>query len=121
MSMPVIDEENEIFNLDMYDAFAIIREESRKIIVNSTFGTFKIPYTINEIATVMEPHGFFQINQTHIINVDQIKAFKKGYVYIDGTRYKVSKRRQEALAQLIEKRSRDANGKNCRHPSTDNE
>lgn len=119
MTMPVIDENNEIFHMDTHDIFAIIRDASRKIIVTSTFGNFYVPSTMDQINTVMAPLGFFSINQSHIINLDQVKAYKKGDVYIDNTHYKVSRRRQDELLEIIENHSRNASGKNHRQHSTD--
>jgi DNA-binding LytR/AlgR family response regulator len=119
MTMPVIDENNEIFHMDTSDIFAIIRDKSRKIIVTSPYGTFYIPSTIDQIHTVMEPLGFYAISPSHIINLDQVKAYNKGNVYVDNTHYKVTRRRQEEFKLLIDNHSRNVSGKNHRHTSTD--
>lgn len=119
MSMPLIDENGELFYMDTRDIYALILNKSRKIMVTSPFGNFYIPSTMNEINKILKQFGFFAINPSHIVNLDQVKAFNKGNVYVDNTHYKVARRRQEEFLEAIENHSRNVSGKNHRHTSTD--
>lgn len=111
MTMPVIDEYNELFHMDTRDIFAVIREKSRRIAVTSPEGKFYIPSTIDQINIAMQPHGFFAISPSIIINLDQVKAYNKGSVYVDNTHYKVSRRRRDEFLAIIENHSRNVVGK----------
>jgi DNA-binding LytR/AlgR family response regulator len=112
MSMPLIDENGELFHMDTRDIYALILNKSRKIVVTSPFGKFYVPSTMEQIDTVMHPLGFFSINPSHIINLDQVKAYKKGDVFVDNTHYKVARRRQEEFLAAIDNHSRNVVGKN---------
>jgi DNA-binding LytR/AlgR family response regulator len=109
--MPLIDVNNELFYMDTQDIFAIIREKSRRIAVTSPDGKFYIPSTFDQINIVMQPFGFFAISPNHIINLNQIKAYKKGEVFVDNTHYRVARRRREEFMSVIENHLRNVDGK----------
>ncbi|WP_214630031.1 LytTR family DNA-binding domain-containing protein [Paenibacillus agaridevorans] len=108
MSMPVFDENNEVVEIDTAEIFCIFKDEARRIMVKIECGDYYFPTTIEQINTIMEKYGFYQIDKNHVINVKQVKAFKRGEVYIDGVHYYVATRRQKGLKELLQ-RSRNTN------------
>ncbi|OUS73021.1 hypothetical protein B1748_23735 [Paenibacillus sp. MY03] len=108
MPMPVFDENNEVVEMDTDEIFCIFKDETRRIVVQTESGNYYFPSTIEQIQAIMGKYGFYQIDKNHVINVKQVKAFKRGEVFIDGVHYYVAARRQKGLMDIL-RRSRNTN------------
>jgi DNA-binding LytR/AlgR family response regulator len=114
MPMPVFNDANELVYIEIPTIFSIYKDpKSRKIIVEAECGEYYLPSTIEQLDIIMSEVGFMLIDKNRIINLDQIKTYENGVVEVDGSQYFVSKRKRKKLEELIDKRSRDTNGKYC--------
>jgi DNA-binding LytR/AlgR family response regulator len=112
MPMPVFDSNNEMQYVEVDEVIDINKESStRRIIVNTECGDHYIPSTIAQIAEIMNPLGFHQINSNQIINLNKVEKYEGGHyprVTVSGVEYVVSRDRKKGLeARLNENDSRN--------------
>jgi len=112
MSIPVFDNNNRLFYVQINEIFMLQKEDkTRRVMVKTEKGEFYLPSTLEQISYVMNDFDFAQIDKNKIVNLNKVKHYGDKKVTVDGNTYDVSRRRRaEFEEKLIENRSRNTNG-----------
>ena len=61
--------------------------------------------TLGDFETILQPHGFFRIHKSYLINLVHLKKYLRGeggqVIMADGATLDVSRRKKEELMELV--------------------
>lgn len=101
MPIRVFDKFDELHHFNIWEVCSIYKEDrTRRHIALIGANEYYFPHTIEHRTKIMEPLGFYQINESELINMALIDNYEKGVITIRERGYRPSVRKRPGFESV---------------------